>query len=374
MNLLDFFREPMRRVAEESRAFLNSPQARRPDIKIIVTFLVAALCLTTQRYVAMGDQLKFVAAAMQRCGLQDLSEQFDRVMWESDNAQLNRLTWWACVSLATNVLIPMLLIRLVFRERLRDYGLKLGGVFADWWVYVLMMAVAAPVIVIASAAREFQQTYPFYTLSPGGTLLAEPVALGVALHHAILRSGVFLPRIPGSRDEAPLRPVCHFPDGGPLLHVAFLQTAPRNAGLDPGRDPTRFHESAHALDLDGDRHSHHGGSYNGHFLSVASRVALVRLACRFAHLPDNSCCEPSIPSRSRSEFRLANPGENHAFPESVALCGGRPWSGRGAGGGRRCEGHHREGDQGPRRRGEPQEVPGREIEGQGQIGDAVWRT
>jgi membrane protease YdiL (CAAX protease family) len=166
MNLLDFFREPLHRVAEESRAYLNSPQARLPDIKIIVTFLAAALCLTTQRYVAMGDQLKFVASAMQRCRLHDLSEQFDRVMWEADNAQLNRLTWWAGVSLTTNVLIPMLLIRLVFRERLRDYGLKLGGVFSDWWVYVLMMAVAAPVIVIASAAKEFQQTYPFYTLAP----------------------------------------------------------------------------------------------------------------------------------------------------------------------------------------------------------------
>jgi membrane protease YdiL (CAAX protease family) len=184
MNLLDFFSEPMRRVAEESRAYLNSPQARRPDVKIIVTFLAAALCLTAQRYVAMGDQLKFVSATIQRCvavgrdlpvvsemieshGWNNLGDEFDRFMWESENAQLNRLTWWCCVSLTTNVLVPMLLIRLVFRERLRDYGLKLGGVFADWWVYVLMMAVAAPVIVIASASREFQQTYPFYTLGPG---------------------------------------------------------------------------------------------------------------------------------------------------------------------------------------------------------------
>jgi hypothetical protein len=152
MNLLDFFREPLRRVTEESRAYLNSPQSRRPDIKIIVTFLAAALCLTTQRYFAMGDQLKFVAALMERCGLQNLSDNFDHVMWEPENGPLNRLTWWAGVSLTTNVLVPMLLIRFIFRERLRDYGLKLGGVFADWWVYALMMAVAAPVIVIASAA------------------------------------------------------------------------------------------------------------------------------------------------------------------------------------------------------------------------------
>jgi membrane protease YdiL (CAAX protease family) len=60
----------------------------------------------------------------------------------------------------------MLIVRLVFRERVQDYGVKVGGVFADFWVYALMMAVAWPAIFLASANARFQNTYPFYRLAP----------------------------------------------------------------------------------------------------------------------------------------------------------------------------------------------------------------
>ena len=81
-------------------------------------------------------------------------------------AQINRLTWWAAVSLLVYVVVPMLIVRLVFRERVRDYGVKLGGVFADFWVYALMMALAWPAIFLASSNARFQNTYPFYRLAP----------------------------------------------------------------------------------------------------------------------------------------------------------------------------------------------------------------
>jgi membrane protease YdiL (CAAX protease family) len=88
-------------------------------------------------------------------------------MWTGPRSQLNRLTWWSAWSLLVYVAVPMVLTRVVFRERVRDYGVKLGGVFADWWVYVLMMAVAWPAIYLASASARFQSTYPFYRLAPG---------------------------------------------------------------------------------------------------------------------------------------------------------------------------------------------------------------
>src|SRR5438046_1160377 len=127
----DFFREPLRRVDADSRAFLASDAARRPDRKVITVLVTAALGLTVQRFVAMDDGPPMIAGLLRNAGWDTLAAELDRVML----AQLNRLTWWSAVSLLVYVVVPMLIVRLAFRERVRDYGVKLGGVFADFWVY-----------------------------------------------------------------------------------------------------------------------------------------------------------------------------------------------------------------------------------------------
>ncbi len=164
---LDFFREPLRRVAAESRAYLASEAARRPDRKVILVLVSVALGLTVQHFIAMEEGTNAVADLLSGLGWTAGGEAFRELMWTDPAAQMNRLRWWSAVSLLAYVAVPMLLVRLAFRERLRDYGLKLGGVFADFWVYALMMAVAWPAIYLASAAARFQQTYPFYRLDPG---------------------------------------------------------------------------------------------------------------------------------------------------------------------------------------------------------------
>jgi len=164
---LDFFREPLRRVEADSRAFLASDAARRPDRKVIVVLLTAALALTVQHFVAMEEGIEPFAGVLRSLGLTSLADTYAQALRPGMDNQLNRLKWWSAVSLLVYVVVPMLIVRLVFRERLSDYGLKLGGVFADFWVYALMMAIAWPCIFIASAGQRFQETYPFYHLARG---------------------------------------------------------------------------------------------------------------------------------------------------------------------------------------------------------------
>jgi membrane protease YdiL (CAAX protease family) len=161
----DFFREPLRRVEAESRAFLATDGARRPDRKVIIVLLWAALGLLVQNYVAMGEGIEPFAGFLRRLGLTSLADKYWQALGPGPQNQLNRLKWWSAVSLLTYVVVPMLIVKLVFRERLRDYGLKLGGVFADFWVYALMMAFAWPAIYFASASEGFRNTYPFYKLA-----------------------------------------------------------------------------------------------------------------------------------------------------------------------------------------------------------------
>lgn len=163
----EFITEPLRRVGAESRAFLASEASRRVDRKVILVLLTVTLGLLVQHFVAMQEGIELVAGWLQSVGLSAWADYLREAMWNTPRGQLNRLMWWSAWSLLFYVAVPMLLVRLVFRERLRDYGVKIGGVFADFWVYAVMMAFAWPAIFLASALERFQSTYPFYRLAEG---------------------------------------------------------------------------------------------------------------------------------------------------------------------------------------------------------------
>ena len=170
MKCPQFILQPLRRVEQESRAFLASNAGRRVDRKVIVILVVAALCLTVQRYVAQVDTLAAQGRWLHRLGWDRAGDFLIDLGREAPETRAGQLVWWACVTLLVNVAVPMLLIRLVFREQLRDYGLKLRGAFADYWVYFAFLAVAAPLVFLASAGERFQEKYPYYDVTFDGGL------------------------------------------------------------------------------------------------------------------------------------------------------------------------------------------------------------
>jgi hypothetical protein len=71
-------------------------------------------------------------------------------------------TYWAIASSFFYLAIPVFAIKILFKERLRDYGLKREQFFGYFKVYLLVFLVVFPMIVVASYSLEFQSTYPFY--------------------------------------------------------------------------------------------------------------------------------------------------------------------------------------------------------------------
>jgi membrane protease YdiL (CAAX protease family) len=166
----DFVLGPLGHANAETRAYLASAAARGADGKIITVLVATALCLTVQRFFAVQEALHHLEGFLHTIGLDGLAAALQETMWQTEAAQLHRLTWWVAVCLLTYVVVPLLIIRCIFRERPRDYGLKLQGAFADSWVYGVMLAVAWPLIFLVSASVRFQETYPFYRLGPGADL------------------------------------------------------------------------------------------------------------------------------------------------------------------------------------------------------------
>lgn len=183
--LLDkLLRTPHRELEGESRAWMRDGTDGRADLRTIVVLVTAAICLTLLEYYGMSNRYWRTVQALDFVGLNDLACRLDSWMDEFGRQQhcrervpllasdrnpdvaLHRLTYWASWCLIVYAVIPGLVIKLVLRERIADFGLRIKGAFGDWWIYALMFVVMAPLLWLVAHDPHFQDTYPFYQPNP----------------------------------------------------------------------------------------------------------------------------------------------------------------------------------------------------------------
>jgi membrane protease YdiL (CAAX protease family) len=116
------------------------------DLKMVCVFLTAAVALTLNNFLSDGS------------------------LDVSDHRDFNRLSYWALVSIATYVLPAVICIKVVLRERVRDYGLRLAGIASHGRTYLALFALVAPLIIAFSFTAAFQAKYPFYHPAIGESL------------------------------------------------------------------------------------------------------------------------------------------------------------------------------------------------------------
>ena len=163
------FAGPLRRVDQDSRAFLASDDSHRADRKVVIVLVTVAVALTVQRYAPLGAWVSGTIRFIAGLGADPLLPLSTRIEQFTSTA-LGRLFFWSLACILTYSAIPMLVIHFLLKERLRDYGLKLKGALAGFWMYALMLAVMLPLVCLVSADDHFQMTYPFYPLAPGEPL------------------------------------------------------------------------------------------------------------------------------------------------------------------------------------------------------------
>ncbi len=81
---------------------------------------------------------------------------------QGPRAELFRLSYWSFCTFVGYFLVPAIFIKLVLRERVRDYGLQLEGLFSHVWIYVLLYIIVLPAVWVVSHTEGFQKMYPFY--------------------------------------------------------------------------------------------------------------------------------------------------------------------------------------------------------------------
>ena len=81
---------------------------------------------------------------------------------------------WALATTVLQLVIPLLLIKLVHKKRIRDHGWIAKGFFKHIWLYLGAFAFMAPFVWYASTKPEFLWRYPFvYAAREDGLVLLQ---------------------------------------------------------------------------------------------------------------------------------------------------------------------------------------------------------
>jgi membrane protease YdiL (CAAX protease family) len=163
------FLVPLLRVEEEAQAY-QANRGLAPDWKTMIVLVTVAVSLTLRQYIFTPENYHRKALWLKSIGLDTAANGLTQYLDDPENERLHWLVVWAVGWIICYFAIPSLVIKLVFRERIRDYGVKLKGALSGLWIYSIMFAIMVPLIWLVSTDQHFQDTYPFYRLQPGEPL------------------------------------------------------------------------------------------------------------------------------------------------------------------------------------------------------------
>lgn len=132
-------------------------ELRRPVI-VLVTTAVCLLLINYLKYHSVFYSLLSELSDIFYGNEAFLVAEFNRFVF----SELTLYIWWGGWHLIGYVLIPVLVIKYILKEHIRDYGIGFKGLREHWVWYVYL---AAPIVVfayLASFREDFLNSYPFY--------------------------------------------------------------------------------------------------------------------------------------------------------------------------------------------------------------------
>lgn len=150
------------------QAYEQENKAEAFDWQTAWVCTLATLSLLFIQFVAKSGNFLYL---LRDLGLGTASRYFNEVFtFSATQGNLLSLIWFASWCVVFYMLLPVLVMRIFFKRRFSDFGLKLQGAFLYGKFYILFMAIMFPLILIAATFPSFQNTYPFYHAPQGVSL------------------------------------------------------------------------------------------------------------------------------------------------------------------------------------------------------------
>lgn len=146
-------------------------ELKKTDPKPFVIALVAAFSLTGIRFFAAAYKFEASKDLFRIFGLDELHGNLNFYLTQSAHTDLWQLVYWALASSVFYLVPAILVVRLIFKEKIQNYGLKFRGMFKGWKIYAAMYLFMLPLIFLLSRNDEFLNTYPFYRIKTKEDLL-----------------------------------------------------------------------------------------------------------------------------------------------------------------------------------------------------------
>ncbi len=164
------FVQTWRNTELESTEFRLSPKGQKLDLRVIVITVMVCVGLVLIEYVGKDPGYVYIKDFLAWLGLKKWSLSFAGLLENNPNRQLNALAYWVAIIAICYLIIPMLVIKLVLKENIRDYGIRSGLLLKDYKLYLGMLAIMIPLVYYFSRTDDFQLRYPFYHLSTNESL------------------------------------------------------------------------------------------------------------------------------------------------------------------------------------------------------------
>lgn len=140
--------------------------ATRQELVLGGVLLCCALCLTLLEYLGASNRMPAAVLASWRSLGRALAGWLPAALAPTLAGLLDdrllRLAWWSGSCFLYYFAVPALFVRLVLRQRVRDFGLSLQGFRRHLPLYVMLYLLVLPAVIAASYSPAFQHTYPFY--------------------------------------------------------------------------------------------------------------------------------------------------------------------------------------------------------------------
>ncbi len=155
----DFF-DAFERVEDESRRWTQANR-RRIDWQVVGLVIVACFVLSFLEYFGGSTDYRLLKGPLSLF-VDDADKLLIDTFRKSDYARLFRLMYWSACTFVGYMLIPMLYVKFVMRERLREFGMGIRGALEHSWIYIALFVAVIPAVFAVSFTESFQNTYPFY--------------------------------------------------------------------------------------------------------------------------------------------------------------------------------------------------------------------
>jgi membrane protease YdiL (CAAX protease family) len=158
-----FFLDSWRQIDAEADAERAAQPEGKYDYRPLIALASGAICLAIMEYFGHSTTFMAVIDHFDPPFHDGPPTNFAGTIRNGQFLELWEFVWWSAFRVLGYLILPALVVKLVFREKLRDQGLETKGFLEHAWIYVLGYCVVFVCVIFVSRNDEgFQTYYPFY--------------------------------------------------------------------------------------------------------------------------------------------------------------------------------------------------------------------